>query len=157
MIVIARDIYQEKIWELQQDNKKIGFLHITPRGYTLKTDTKKERFRDLQELQARYSISFYKEPPVTSAHPRSVYDYESDVPPFNEIWDASHGTPLYTKTKKSKSYYCAGWYGIVNGDVVDHSFCPKKITLQRNRYYGPFKTNNDLKSFLAVLDVATDK
>ena len=56
--------------------------------------------------------------------------------------------PLFTKSRKSKSLYCAGFYCIEFEKGWVKSFCPKLITLERYRYQGPFKTKIEMREAL---------
>ena len=52
--------------------------------------------------------------------------------------------PVYTKTPKSKSQFCAGYYIICFEKGWRKAYCPKIITLQRYRYKGPIKTKTEM-------------
>ena len=56
---------------------------------------------------------------------------------------------LAEKSSDSKSLYCAGYYCIKFEKGWVKSFCPKKITLERYPYKGPFKTEIEMKQVLA--------
>ena len=53
--------------------------------------------------------------------------------------------PLFTKSEKSKSLYCAGYYIIRFDKGWVKSFCPKLITVERYETQGPFKTDIEMK------------
>ena len=56
----------------------------------------------------------------------------------NPVWDVPHALPLYTKTKKSKSWFAAGWYTIKRGRKWRVMQDPKLIALERYKFHGPF-------------------
>jgi hypothetical protein len=56
--------------------------------------------------------------------------------------------PLFTKSKSSKSLYCAGYYTIKFEKGWVKSFCPKLITIERYEYRGPFKTELEMRQAL---------
>jgi len=56
---------------------------------------------------------------------------------------------LFTKSPKSKSLYCAGYFIIRFEKGWVKSFCPKLITLERYEYKGPFKTNLEMRTELS--------
>ena len=56
------------------------------------------------------------------------------------MYDVKSKLPLFTKSEKSKSLYCAGYYTIRFEKGWVKSFCPKLITVERYEYRGPFKT-----------------
>ena len=76
-----------------------------------------------------------------------VYDYESCCEPHNKMWYVKFKLPLYTKEKKSKSYYCAGHYVIKTNKGWTTDFSPKLITLLKYKYHGPFKTQQKAVAF----------
>ena len=41
---------------------------------------------------------------------KEVHTYLTSVNPFNQMYDVKRNRPLFTKSKKSKSLYCAGYY-----------------------------------------------
>ena len=55
---------------------------------------------------------------------------------FNQIFDVQKKLPLFTKSKKSKSLYCAGYYIIKFEKGWVRSFCPKMLTLDRYLFKG---------------------
>jgi hypothetical protein len=74
-------------------------------------------------------------------------DYPTDVDHYNGMYDVKRQVPVYTKDKKSKSYYCAGHYLIKLNKGWSEMFCPKAITIQKYKFYGPFVTSQKLKAF----------
>ena len=48
-----------------------------------------------------------------------------------DMYDVKRKLPLFTKSKKSKSLYCAGYYIIQFEKGWVKSFCPKLITIER--------------------------
>ena len=79
----------------------------------------------------------------------NVYDYPSKFKAFNQIFDVQKKLPLFTKSKKSKSLYCAGYYIIKFEKGWVRSFCPKMLTLDRYPFKGPFRTQLEMKQELA--------
>ena len=65
------------------------------------------------------------------------------------VYDVKKKLPLFTKSKKSKSLYSAGYYIIKFEKGWVRSFCPKLITLERYPNKGPFKTTLEMKQELA--------
>ena len=57
-----------------------------------------------------------------------------------------HKLPIYTKERKSKSFYCAGYY-LIRKKGWTEEFCPKLITLEKYKFHGPFATTNKAKAF----------
>ena len=67
-----------------------------------------------------------------------LHDYPTDQKYYNGVFDVKRKVPIYTKTKKSKSFFCAGYYIIKLNKGWAKDFCPKLITLQKYKFHGPF-------------------
>ena len=65
------------------------------------------------------------------------------------MYDVKRKLPLFTKSNKSKSAYCAGYYVIKFDKGWVKSFCPKLITIERNESKGPFKTDLEMRQELS--------
>ncbi len=78
--------------------------------------------------------------------PNMVYDYPCDTQPFNKMFYLKKKTPIYTKEKKSKSFYCAGHY-LIKKKGWKEEFCPKLITLEKYQFHGPFDNLYKMKTF----------
>jgi hypothetical protein len=81
-----------------------------------------------------------------------IYDYPCKSEPFDPVYDVKKKLPLFAKSPKSKSRYCAGYYVIQFKKVWLKSYCPKLITLERNPYQGPFRTPQEMKVVLNRLN-----
>ena len=51
----------------------------------------------------------------------------------------------YTKEKKSKSFFCAGYYAVKYKEWGVH-FCPKAIIVYNYDFEGPFKTTEEAEA-----------
>jgi len=84
-----------------------------------------------------------------------VHGYPCSQHPYNPMFDVQNQLPVYTKTPKSKSQFCAGYYIICFEKGWRKAYCPKMITLSRYKYKGPMKSklemqqrlNNAIKEF----------
>ena len=81
----------------------------------------------------------------------AVYDFPCGSKPFGSVYDIRKRLPIYAKSTKSKSQYCAGYYVIKFRKGWVKSFCPKLITLDRYPFHGPFKTEVEMKQMLTTL------
>lgn len=81
---------------------------------------------------------------------RSVEGYPTKDAPHNIMVDAKMHLPMYTKTEKSRCYYAAGYYIIHFDFGWAQAYCPKVITLKRNEYRGPYKTELEMKEQLRI-------
>ena len=78
-----------------------------------------------------------------------VNGYPTSCVPYNKVLDVRRKLPLFTKSNKSKSLYCAGFYIIHFEKGWVKSFCPKLITVERYETQGPFKTKLEMKTALS--------
>jgi hypothetical protein len=69
-----------------------------------------------------------------------VHGYPTAGRTYNSMWDVQHRLPIFTKSKKSKSWFAAGWYRVKSGRRWQTCQDPKLIVLQRYPYAGPFLT-----------------
>jgi len=145
--LIAKPILKNKYWIVEQQGFKVATIQaIDDGGFVYVQENKREKFSTIKLLSKAYNLIFdhgvKKEKALLENH--NVYDYPVINKPWNILWDVKHQFPVYTKTSKSKSFYCAGYYIIKfnNGWVKSH--CPKFITLNRYLFQGPFKTKEEM-------------
>jgi hypothetical protein len=83
-----------------------------------------------------------------------VYGYPISGKFFNVVYDVKKRLPIYTKTEKSKSQYCAGYYLLLLNNIWTKSFCPKNISVNRYQYLGPFRTEAEMSNKLKEVNNA---
>ena len=66
------------------------------------------------------------------------------------MYDVKRKLPLFTKSAKSNSLYCAGYYIIHFDKGWVKSFCPKLVTIERYESKGPFKTDIEMRQELSI-------
>jgi len=95
-------------------------------------------------------ISVEETSEVTIKHlEKEIYNFPTSVLPYNSMYDIKRKLPLFTKSVKSKSLYCAGYYIIRFEKGWVKSFCPKLITIERYEFKGPFKTEIEMRQELS--------
>jgi len=77
-----------------------------------------------------------------------VHGFPCSQHPYNPMFDVQKQLPVYTKTPKSKSQFCAGYYIICFEKGWRKAYCPKMITLSRYEYRGPMKTKLEMQQVL---------
>lgn len=142
----AKTIVENKFWILEEDDgKRIGTISSKNNVVTAIINETKQSFSNLEELSLKYNVSFNKkaraEKPTCEME---VYDFPTAHSPYNALWHVEKKLPIYTKTNKSNSYHCAGYYIIRFEHGWVKSFSPKLITLQRYEYKGPYKTKFEM-------------
>lgn len=148
MTVQAIPILPEKFWILEDNGKKCGTLRKeSDHEFILSDNQKLKVFHSKESLMKTFGSKFFtdKELPPLNAEENLAYEYPTSCTPFHTMYDVKRKLPIFTKSKKSKSYFCAGYYGIQFNVRWLPSFCPKLITLGKYPYIGPYKTDFELK------------
>jgi len=147
-------IIPNKVWIVEDDGTKLGTLNKEKKGYAFFRKGVKVELQDLSEVKAKFGAELFKDSiksiktNISSTEIRSIYDYPCGSKPFNPVYNVRKKLPIYAKSAKSKSLYCAGYYVIQFRKGWVKSFCPKLITLERYPFQGPFKTEADMKTAL---------
>jgi len=148
----AKQLVPNKFWIVQDHGRKVGTLAKEKKGFILVTPQDKIRFENVDKVYEAFGDDFF-EKVVTKNKKETVssevHGFPTSTPAYNPLYDCVNKLPLYSKSKKSKSLYCAGYYTIKFAKGWVKSFCPKKITLERYPYKGPFTTELEMKQVLA--------
>ena len=149
----AKPIVDGKFWIVEQDGERIATLHKKENNKFILSSTKGEMmFNKKQDLTKQFGDDFFLTSTkirVTPAETTECHGYPTSCKPYNAMYDVRNKLPLFTKSNASKSLYCAGYYTIQFNKGWVKSFCPKLITLERNPYKGPFKSELEMKSVMA--------
>lgn len=149
----AKVLIPNKEWVVTDDHKKIGAITKDKKGYHFIKNGKTVEFKNLNDLKAQLGIALFEEGIKNNTQESDnksyvIYDFPCSSKPYEPVYSVKEKLPLYAKSAKSKSRYCAGYYIIKFRKGWVKSFCPKLITLQRYPYYGPFKTETEMKTML---------
>jgi hypothetical protein len=147
----AKILVPNKEWLVTENQKKLGTISKDKKGYNFLCNGKSYPFKSLSEIKDSLGIAIFEESikkikalPINE-NGYFIYDIPCSSKPYDPIYDVKKKLPLFAKSSKSKSRYCAGYYVIKFRKGWVKSFCPKLITLERYPYYGPFKTENEMK------------
>ena len=152
----AKPILENRFWILESNGEKVGTIcRQEDRRYMFSCSDGTRIFDTQQQLQKNLNgdwmwgstISAPKEEKENEDN--SVYDYPSKFKPFNMVFDVKRKLPLFNKSKKSKSLYCAGYYIIQFEKGWVRSYCPKLLTLDSYPFKGPFRTSLEMKTELS--------
>ncbi len=155
MNIITKTLIPNKEWIVESDNQKLGSILKKKKGYDFLKKGQKFEFKNLNEIKRELGISFFDQPEkekTISNDQNVIYDFPCSSKPFNSMYNLRKKLPLYSKSNKSKSQYCAGYYLVKFRKGWVKGFCPKLITIERYPYYGPFKTEEEMKNFLSKLN-----
>ena len=148
----AKTIIENKFWILEEeDGLRVGTIALKGNAVVAVIGNDSQTFKNLEELSARYNVSFNKRTkPTNPTVDMEVYDFPTAHTPYNALWHVERKLPIYTKTNKSNSYHCAGYYIIKFEHGWVKSFSPKLITLQRYDYKGPYKNKFEMMEQLRL-------
>jgi len=147
MILTAKPVVKNKFWIVEQEGQKIATIQAVDNGgFVYVNDQERKVYPSIKILSRIHNVVF--DPALTedqtSTAKTSAYGYPVEKKAYNILWNVKHQFPVFTKSKKSKSFHCAGWYKVkLNGQWVE-TFCPKLITLNRYEFVGPFKDRQEL-------------
>lgn len=148
----AKQLVPNKFWIVQDHGKKVGTLAKEKEGFVLVTPRDKVKFENVEKVYETFGKDFFEatvKKKTQNAKLMEVHGYPTSTAAYNPLLDVQNNLPLYSKSKKSKSLYCAGYYTIKFAKGWVKSFCPKLITLQRYEYKGPFTTELEMRQVLA--------
>jgi hypothetical protein len=151
--IYAKPIVDGKFWIVEQDGEKIATLHKKENNkFILSSSNGEVMFNKTDDLTKQFGKGFFltnTKIKVTADETHECHSYPTMCKPYNAMYDVRRKLPLFTKSNASKSLYCAGYYIIKFDKGWVKSFCPKAITLERNPYKGPFKTEFEMKQVLS--------
>jgi len=139
-MIEAKPVIDKKYWILKKDNRKIGALEAEPDGYTMRILDQIGKFKTIPMVRKKVDIEFAPAEKTTKPAPDQVHGYATGCRAFNPMWDVKQRLPLFTKERKSKSWYAAGYYAVKQHRAWKILRNPKLIVLERYQYQGPFHT-----------------
>lgn len=155
MNVISKVLVPNKEWIIADHGQKIGSIAKDKKGYAFLRKGQKFEFKSLKEIKDELGVSDLanaSKEKLSSEEQNNIYGFPTSSKPFEPVYNVKQKLPLFAKSAKSKSQYCAGHYVIQFRKGWVKSFCPKLITLERYPYNGPYKTENELKAVLTAIN-----
>ena len=135
---------------MERSGQKVGTITINDDKYMVSDHSGVRFFNSKRQLEKTLGKTIFEAQELPSVEPeKSVHGFPTSTVPFNAMYDVKKKLPLFTKSLKSKSLYCAGYYIIRFDKGWVKSFCPKMITIERYESKGPFKTDTDMKAELS--------
>jgi hypothetical protein len=146
----VKALLQDKFWILEKEGVQVGTLSWDEERYVFASPKETKFLNSQSEIKEVLGIDLstgvtISDSPTTELE---VHGYPTSVTPYNTMYDVKRQLPLFTKSEKSKSLYCAGYYIIKFDKGWVKSFCPKLITIERYISKGPFKTESSMKEAL---------
>ena len=156
----AKPIVDGKFWVVEEGGVKIGTLAKRENNKFVLSSTNGEvMFDKKDELTKHFGSDFFLKSvkvKVSNLTKKECHGFPTSVVPYNAMYDVRKKLPLFTKSNTSKSLFCAGYYIIRFNKLWLKSFCPKLITLERNEFQGPFKTEAEMTHALTVANSQHD-
>ena len=147
----ANPIVDNKFWIVEEDGERIGTLsRQEDKSYMYCCNTHTKFYENEKQLTTDIDIEWG----VKDASPevdveKEVHNFPTSCIPHNSMYDVKRKLPLFTKSKKSKSLYCAGYYIIQFDKGWVRSFCPKLMTIEQYVSKGPFKSELTMRQELS--------
>lgn len=153
-MIKVKPVLKDKFWIVENDGERVGTLTAEDDRFMLSSVTDGVQFFESKRQLEKTIGKTAFETTITSErteveHDNEVYGYPTSTTPYNTLFDVKQRLPLFTKSAKSKSLYCAGYYIIRFDKGWVQSHCPKLITLERYDYKGPFKSEFEMKQELS--------
>jgi hypothetical protein len=145
--LIAKPVVKNQFWIVTDGEKKVGNVIAEGSGFDVKLNGSVAHFKNTSAIKKQTRIEFENINKKTK--PDTTFtEYPTTSKVYNSVFDIKRKIHLYTKTPKSKCYYAAGYYVLYQGSEPVVIFCPKYIFVQRYKYEGPFKTENEAKNVI---------
>lgn len=156
MSTIGKVLVPNKEWLVKSLTSKIGSISKSKKGYDFLVKGQRINFKNLSEIFNKLGIEILEESNTNNQSTENkshvIYDFPCSSKPFNPVYSLRKKLPIFAKSNKSKSQYCAGYYVIKFRKGWVKSFCPKLITLERYPYLGPYKTEQEMKNVLNTVN-----
>ena len=140
--LIAKPIIDNKFWIVEESGSKIATIQAVENGgFTYVNNLERKHFSSISGISAEFGVRFE----LVSDCNKVALDlkFPSCCIPHNSMIDYQSKLPIYTKEKRSSSFYCAGYYVITIKNLAAVQFCPRLVTVARNKYLGPFMTEQE--------------
>lgn len=148
----AKEILKDKFWIIEDEGIRIGTLSVNEDKYMFSGPEGTKYFDSERALKKTFGKDILITEVVDNTSvqvDKSVHGFPTSCIPYNAMYDVKQKLPLFTKSNKSKSLYCAGYYIVHFEKGWVKSFCPKMITVERYETQGPFKTELEMRQALS--------
>jgi hypothetical protein len=160
--VKAKEILKNKFWIMEDaiTEQRIGTLSRDENNHYMyccskqrkSTESRTEYYNCIQDLKKGIGGEILWTASISDANKtvdKVIYNLATSSVPYNAVYDLKRKFALFTKSKKSKSLYCAGYFIIHFDKGWVKSFCPKLVTLEKYEQKGPFKDELEMRQELS--------
>jgi len=157
MTVRAKTLVKDKFWIVEENGQKLGTLQKKDNNgwiYLNKAEKETQVYANAESLVKKFGVDIFAESNSPNKEDEiqqdnfEVHGFPCSQHPYNPMFDVQKQLPVYTKTPKSKSQFCAGYYIICFEKGWRKAYCPKMITLSRYEFKGPMKTKIEMQQVL---------
>jgi hypothetical protein len=151
MSIKAKEVLKDKFWIVESNGERVGTISLNEDQYMLSDKTGTHFYNERQLKRKLGSNVAWSKLNITESHvgDKEVHGFPTSSVPYNSMYNVKNKLPLFTKSSKSKSLYCAGYYIIRFEKGWVKSFCPKLITIERYKSKGPFKSEIEMRQELS--------
>lgn len=153
MTTKASAIIKDKFWIVEENGTKIGTLSLTDDRYMFSNKNETCYFDNTYQIKKKFGFNIVWSDKTNNEDSEKnkleVYGFPTSVVPYNSVYDVKQNLPLFTKSEKSQSLHCAGYYIIKFNKGWVRSFCPKLSTVEQYVSRGPFKTELEMRQELS--------
>ena len=153
MSVKAKTILKNKYWIIEDGDTRIGTLSFDNEKYIFSNKTETCFFENEKDLQKKFGVTFtWKDNETVVQEKLESFDingYPTGVRPHKCVYNIKKKISLFSKSDKSESLYCAGYFILKFPKGWTKAFCPKLTTIELYDYKGPFKTLIEMKQALS--------
>ena len=155
-------VLKNKIWIIEDvtTSKKLGTLSKDENNHYMyccakprkSTESRTEYYNCIKDLKEGIGGEILWTASISDADKtvdKEIYNLATSSVPYNAVYDLKRKFALFTKSKKSKSLYCAGYFIIHFDKGWVKSFCPKLVTLEKYEHKGPFKDELEMRQELS--------
>lgn len=136
-------------WLVYDQDRKVAAVHRTDQGFLVAQQGVTTRASNTKAVRKKLNVAEWEpETEVQTSFSKIDLDgYSADTDQyFDPMIEVRRRLPLFTKVMGSKCYFAAGWYRVQIGNKHRVMHCPKLLTLNRNRFWGPFHTQEEASS-----------
>lgn len=148
--LIAKPVIKNQYWIVTNGDEKVGNVIADSNGFDVKLHGNTIHFDNQNEIMKSCKIRFQPMKSNKTIAKIPYPEYPTTAKTYNNIFDIKRKLHLFTKTKKSKCYYAAGYYVMDQNGNKEVVFCPKYIFIQRYEYIGPYKTKDDAEKQINI-------
>lgn len=133
----------DKFWILHKLGERVGTIRLNENKYEV-SENSEVKILSLDELKEHFNHDILVQSKKVNINTNvTVFDYPTE---YTEVFNSEmkDHLPVFTKTKNSKVFHSAGYYGIRFPKGWVTSYCPKLQTLEGNQYIGPYKSEQDM-------------